>query len=95
LTKGNTTIERCAASAGTFVVTLAGRFAMRNHHAPYAITHAASAAASRASAARFLGERGSGNRGGSRRSGARDWLAEALVSVGSTFAAAIAAGVSA
>ena len=45
---------------GVFVATVAGRFALRNHHAPPAITtsSAAIAAASGASAERFFGAGG-------------------------------------
>ena len=54
--EGQTTIERRAASAGVFAATLAGRFALRSHHAPPAITtsSAASAAASGASPKRLF-----------------------------------------
>ena len=49
-------MESRAASAGAFVAMLAGRFALRNHHAPPAIRNssAASAAASGASPNRLF-----------------------------------------
>ena len=56
MAKGSTTIESRAASAGAFVATPAGRFALRNHHAPPAITMSrpTSAAASGASPKRLF-----------------------------------------
>ena len=56
MANGSTTIESRAASAGAFVATLAGRFALSNHHAPPAITtsSAASAATSGANLKRLF-----------------------------------------
>ena len=83
LAKGSTTIERRAASAAALVATLAGRFALRSHHTPPAITMSSAASAA-----------GSGN---AERVCAAHGFADFGVVVfrGSTFAAAIASGDSA
>ena len=60
-----TTIESRAASAGAFAATLAGRFALTNHHAPPASTtmSAAMPAASGSPNRHFSGVGAAGGRG--------------------------------
>jgi len=61
--KGNTTIERCAAAAGVFTETEAGRFSPKKYHPPPAIrmSNAAIPAAVGASVERFFGSGGFGS----------------------------------